>query len=811
MKKLGLLILMMTLAISIAPTFGSAAQPAHLIITEVYYDTNLSYEPEEYVAITNPTGSSVELTNWAISNGSYEVKFPSGTSIVSGSTMYIVKDASKFNGEMVTIVPSFEYGADSDAAIPQMVVSGTVPTFSNAGDEVLLKDGTSTIIDAVLYGTSTYSCSCWPGSAVSDVSEGIILVRDRVESTGEWEDSNTVSDWDGLRVYQAGQSRFDTPTFIFAGDVTVYTSPDSSYSTLTNLLNSATTSIDLNLYEFHNTYLLTSLENAIARGVAVRVFLEGQPVGGLTDQSKYVSQEIIGAGGQVRYIISDTANERFKRYRFDHAKYGIIDGQKVFLQSENWKETGVPTTNTYGNWGWGIIINNVNYANYVKNVFDADWNEGFKDSFPYTPGTAYGEPSTGSILDTANPSGSYAAPFTSQTITGTMKVTPVFAPDSTFLKEKAIIGMMRNATKTLYVEQLYIHKHWGSAASGSPATDPNIYLEDVIDAARRGVEVRVILDSAFLDATDTRDNQYTVQYINDTAASEGLNMSAKLIDLPTTHLEKVHNKGMIADGNKVLVSSINWSENSPTNNREAGVIVENSQVANYYENVFWWDWNAGQGTSNPAGIKISEVYYDTVGNDDVEEYVELYNPSSSVVDISGWTISDNAGTFTIPSGHSISASGTFTIARNAGGFNALFGKRPSLSGMTLSLSNSGDKITLKDGSPARKILLPGRILFPDGVYRPSLEKLSTVLIQVLIRIQTHIGLPELQLLNRYRSLQLWGDLSRCQAPAQPFDLPSVAPSLRSCGMLCGKFTRMPLNRNFCSEMTAWLQFVKMSL
>ncbi|RCW51937.1 lamin tail domain-containing protein [Paenibacillus prosopidis] len=701
MKKIFLLFLTMMLAISIFPGYGSAAQPTHVIISEVYYDTNLSYEPEEYVAITNPTGASVDISNWAISNGSYEVKFPAGTSIASGITMYIAKDASKFKGEMVTIVPSFEYGTNSDAAIPQMVVSGSTPTFANTGDEVLLKNGAA-IVDAVLYGTSTYSCSCWSGTAASDVSEGIILVRDRVESSGEWEDSDSVADWDGLRVYQAGQSRFDTPTFTFTGDVTAYTSPDSSYSTLTSLLNSATTSIDLNLYEFHNTYLLASLKNAITRGVAVRVFLEGQPVGGLTDQSKYVSKEIVDAGGQVRYIISDTANERFKRYRFDHAKYGIIDGQKVFLQSENWKETGVPTTNTFGNRGWGIIINNADYANYVKNVFNTDWNIEFKDSFPYTPGTAYGEPSAGFVPDTSNPGGSYATPFSNQTFTGTMKVTPVFAPDSTFLKEKAIIGMMRNATKSLYVEQLYIHKHWGSSASGSPATDPNIYLEEVIDAARRGVEVRVILDSAFLDASDTRDNQYTVQYINDTASAEGLNMSAKLIDLPTTHLEKVHNKGMIADGNKVLVSSINWSENSPVNNREAGVIVENSQVANYYENVFWWDWNAGQGTSNPAAIKISEVYYDTVGNDDVEEYVELYNPTSATVDISGWTISDNAGTFTFPSGKSIPGSGYFTVARNASGFNALFGKQPSLSGMTLSLSNSGDKMTLKDASGSDK-------------------------------------------------------------------------------------------------------------
>lgn len=62
-------------------------------------------------------------------------------------------------------------------------------------------------------------------------------------------------------------------------------------------------------------------------------------------------------------------------------------------------------------------------------------------------------------------------------------------------------------------------------------------------------------------------------------------MEAQLLDTLSTNLEKIHNKGVIAD-NKVLISSINWSSNSPTNNREAGVIIENADVANFYKEVF---------------------------------------------------------------------------------------------------------------------------------------------------------------------------------------------------------------------------------
>jgi cardiolipin synthase len=569
----------------------------HLMITEVYYDSNLSYEPEEYVAVTNPTGASVDLTDWSVSNGNDQISFPSGASIAVGETIYITKDASKFLQEFVVLSPSYEYGTDSLTSVPQMV--GSLSTLSNRGDEVFLYNGT-TMVDAVIYGSSSYSGIGWTGSPLVDVTEGVILVRDHSVSTGGWEDSDSAADFNDLRVYQAGQSRFNTPSFTFTGKITAYTSPDSSYQELTEMMNEATAKIDINLYQFHSTDLLDTLLNAISRGVKVRAFFEGQPVGGLDDQSRYISQKIVEAGGKVRYIINNESEDRYKRYRFDHAKYAIIDDKRVFIQSENWKKTGVPTTNTYGNRGWGMIIDNIDFASYVQNVFNMDWNEGFKDSFPYTVGTSWGAPAAGFVPDTSNPSGDYVAPFTSKEVTGTFTVTPVFAPDSTFLKETAILGMIRGAQKELFVEQLYIHKHWGPSSTGTPETDPNIYLEEVMDAARRGVQVRVVLDSAFLNPNDSRDNQYTVQYINDIAAAENLDMNAKLINLTALNLAKVHNKGIIAD-NKVLVSSINWSENSPTNNREAGVIVENEDIAQFYKQVFWWDYSDGKSIKNPDG------------------------------------------------------------------------------------------------------------------------------------------------------------------------------------------------------------------
>ncbi len=95
-------------------------------------------------------------------------------------------------------------------------------------------------------------------------------------------------------------------------------------------------------------------------------------------------------------------------------------------------------------------------------------------------------------------------------------------------------------------------------------------------------------------------------------------------------------------------------------------------------------------------IIISEVFYDTPGTDSAEEWIELYNPTTVPVDLSGWTLSDNRGVFTLPSGTTIGVNSFLVVARNAAGYFALYNKNPDVSGMTLSLGNSGDVLRLKN-------------------------------------------------------------------------------------------------------------------
>lgn len=123
------------------------------------------------------------------------------------------------------------------------------------------------------------------------------------------------------------------------------------------------------------------------------------------------------------------------------------------------------------------------------------------------------------------------------------------------------------------------------------------------------------------------------------------------------------------------------------------------------------DWSAAgdnggpqtQAMNDPNNIKVvfSEVYYDTIGTDTDEEWIELYNDSAFSVNIGGWKITDNNGTgltYTIPAGETMAAYSYYTLARNNSGFDNLYGYDADLYGLTLSLNNDGDTLILEDAS-----------------------------------------------------------------------------------------------------------------
>ena len=535
-----------------------------LIITELYPNTNTAHEQDEYVAISNPCARSINLEGWSLTDNEGKIIFPQSR-IAPGETLYVTRNASAFMEQRcrVTSSPEFEYGTDSDPGVVNMQQARTAFVLRNSGDEMILQDGRGKVVDTVIYGDLTYKGAGWHGMPMKKPREGMILKR-----KGNV-DTDTADDW---VILFRGASYHAPETFSASGIVTAFVSPDCSFAILQQEIATAAASLCINLYEFTSPDLKELVFDALNRGVEVQLLLDGSPVGGISDDELCIAAEIQERGGEVRFSDDPFIN---------HAKYAVIDDRKTVLMSENWKRTGVPFDNSFGNRGWGILIQDTELARYFKAVFAED----FQRANEYaTDAELRGCSVTRKVLQ-----GHYVPLFEPLAVNCDFTVIPVLAPDSA-LCDDTILGMINSAQEYVYVQQFSARRVWGE--------DVSPYIAAIIAAARRGCDVKVLLDSKYLEGENNNDE--LVSWLNEQAAKDDLCLEARLADLESLGLAKVHNKGLIVDGEKVLICSLNWNANS-VYNREAGVIVENADIAGYYEQVFFHDWDASVGGMPSCG------------------------------------------------------------------------------------------------------------------------------------------------------------------------------------------------------------------
>jgi cardiolipin synthase len=506
-------------------------------IVEFCPDPYLHDDADEYLVLSG-TGP---LDGIAVSDGKEGFRFPPGTTI--SGTLTIARDAAAFETTHGRL-PDYEW-YDTSPRVPD-VISGDKLRMANARDRLMLYDN-GVLVQAV----------AWP----EDVRprEGQVHYLE----AGRWD----------RRPLFLGQSRFPPARFENV-TVTAFVSPDSSYGQFLSALASADRTVRLNVYEFTGTALVQPLADAHGRGADVQVLLEGGPVGGISPQEDAVIRTLNGSGIPVRLMAA--AGDRKAPYRFDHAKYIVVDGRAVLVTSENFGKSGFPAPGTKGNRGWGACLESTELARYFEEVFLSDIRTAGPVPVSRDPG-APEEPS----------SGPYAIEFPAQRFSGAT-VTPVLAPDTAYLVDDLLAG----AHATIEIEQAYI--------TNESATALNPYLGTAINASRRGVHVRVLLDSYWYNIEEEADNDEMAALINRIAAAERLPLEARTADLASNNLEKIHNKGVIVDDTSVLVSSINWNTNSPNFNREAGVIIGHPGVARYFRDVFEDDWQPARAGASPG-------------------------------------------------------------------------------------------------------------------------------------------------------------------------------------------------------------------
>lgn len=592
--------------------------PATILIAAAHIDSALSGEADEAIMLWNVDTRAQPLAGWQLRTAYRQATFPltSTLTLQPGEHLWCAASVITF-ALSFGHTPACVWGTTGDEAPSQQRLTGNL-ALTNRGGVVQLLSSEGILVDTLVYGDETTPITGWLGRAAQLYTRGgipntgQILYRKYTPNTGIPYDTDQATDWSGdlsdpqwgRQVWMPGwpspflpASRFAPRAVDASATVTVAIGPEGLYTPLAALLATAQSSIDLSLYTVEHVALAETIAAAAKRGVKVRLLLEGSPPGGISDYQKWCVTQIVEAGGDVRYLaVQEEAPAGYRtRYRYTHAKYGIVDSNSVFNGTENFGTDSMPITATVGGRrGIYLFTDASEIVAEFQRIFVADWSpERFSDLQPYmAEHPKYGSPPVDFTIPVPNQYDVESSPFSALTTArGPGNLALLRAPDSANRPDVGLYALLgrAGAGDAIHVMQLYEHKHWGPSTS-NPVADPNPRLEALISAARRGAEVTVLLDSYFDDSDGLRSNRATVDYLNLVATTEGLPLTARLGN-PTGG--GIHAKlYLVRLGSErwSIVGSLNGSEISHKLNRE---VLLQTDFATIYERlleIFQWDW-----------------------------------------------------------------------------------------------------------------------------------------------------------------------------------------------------------------------------
>jgi phosphatidylserine/phosphatidylglycerophosphate/cardiolipin synthase-like enzyme len=264
-----------------------------------------------------------------------------------------------------------------------------------------------------------------------------------------------------------------------------------------------------------------------------------------------------------------------------HIKVTVANGNTIWLSSGNWKSSSQPViaaadlnnpkvTSRAGNREWHVIIENETLANRFRNHINADFEQCLQ--LGGTPETLDQQilVDVRRGLESLELEGAPSKVIEPLSIQRVVRVKPLLTPDKKgAVYSNAVLKLIRSAKKQLVFQNQYIKM--------SGANDG--FLKELVDAlgekAKELNDFRIIL----------RSGGETLKFDLSQLKRRGVNVNKQVKILDATHT-----KGIVVDGKQVLVGSHNWSGSGVTLNRDASLIFDDREIAEYYLEAFEIDW-----------------------------------------------------------------------------------------------------------------------------------------------------------------------------------------------------------------------------
>jgi len=516
----------------------------------------------EFIEIANQGEKLAVLNGWTLRTTTGSMSMYNATitdlMIQPGSSTLLANDADA--------VSVYEDGnvVDADGALERNFY------FPNSGAALQLFDNSGAEVDTLVYGNGPVAVSGWSGIALAKPLSNLDnLIYLRGSGCGDTPDTNSVTDW------HEQWSRLGGSTFCFetttstSGPITPLIAPEYGLAVLLAWIDGATSSLHVHMYLLQEVHLVEAMIDAQNRGVDVNVVLDYGDSWWKQhdiDTQRGMATTLLSAGVNVKWF-GDTGENP---YAYIHSKVAVRDNESVWIGSGNWRSSSHPAPGDPGNRDWGVLVEDEGLATMVLNHLAFDENEA-KDHI--TPVQASDAPNGWSM-----PSSSAIVGQTATPINGDFEATLLVCPDNCI---DELVKVLDGAETEILLSLQYLDMDWSWGWGDNPI------LEALENAAQRDVRLRLILNGAYLD----EDIQSVVDRFNEEwNFTLGYDTSA-IVMSSDDRVTKLHNKGVIVDGEHVLVSSINWGDSALVRNREMGLLLSSQSVAQVYHDSWYEDWD----------------------------------------------------------------------------------------------------------------------------------------------------------------------------------------------------------------------------
>ncbi len=312
---------------------------------------------------------------------------------------------------------------------------------------------------------------------------------------------------------------------IYFSDLTTKLKPDRECSSdickeILSNINKAQNTIDMAIYGYSRVPAIEkSLENAINRGVKIRLVydLDSKGANIYEDTSRIVK------------MISQNNSDRnsAEANSIMHNKFYIFDDKILITGSANLSHTDMSGFNSNSI----VVINSEEIAKIYKQEFE----QMFAGKFHSSKGVGVNIKKSGFGI--------------------------YFSPQDKSIAN-AVLPIIRGAKKYIYIPTFVL-------------TEKRV-TEELINAKKRGVEVKVIIDA--LNAS----SRYSKHQI---LRDNGVSVKTE------NYAGKMHSKSMIVDDEYVLIGSMNFSYSGENKNDENLIVIKDSELAKFYKNFFLYQWS----------------------------------------------------------------------------------------------------------------------------------------------------------------------------------------------------------------------------